>query len=217
MDWKRGISGKKGIETVGDITANITKYSGWKRKILEEENRLKWRKRIIRKGAAPADVDRVFSSLLWKVIGEDTHSDVHGLELLRSNRNRNDPDLDLEFYEYSAKPRDDLIFKDKLVPESLRKLLDKQLEQLARAEFPRPNQEPISEKVLNIIDPSMYPYIRGLSWELNPNTLKDRDANSVSESDLMYQWLPAEFKVNNFGSKVRFLIFFYFPNTTLLP
>jgi Protein of unknown function (DUF4246) len=115
----------------GDVEAikeAIEAKPDWKRKVLDHEINLKYKQEALAQGASPATVAVAFRELMMEAVVASAAS-----TLVRPS---NDEDEDDDYYyndEYDHFPsvRQDVFFRDGLVPESLRASLDAQLDLIA--------------------------------------------------------------------------------------
>ena len=165
---------------VQKVSKAIKQKEDWKRKIQKEEILRKWKLEAVAQGLEDSKVERIFANLLFEAINDGLQSKISSIGGLKKeyplteeeeDQSDNARDYTSAYPDPSKYPRDDIIFKDDIIPEDLRKLLEQQLDQLAQQE-PHDYHPGSDQKVLNLFHPSLYPYIRGLSYEPNATTKK---------------------------------------------
>eukprot|EP01088_Endostelium_zonatum_P004025 TRINITY_DN1522_c0_g2_i1.p1 TRINITY_DN1522_c0_g2~~TRINITY_DN1522_c0_g2_i1.p1 ORF type:complete len:633 (-),score=168.83 TRINITY_DN1522_c0_g2_i1:31-1929(-) len=183
---------KKGESSASDDIAQeickaLKSKKDWSKKIFDDKIAANWRREARDQGVTDEVADRAIALLKFEAITVDSQSKLKSLEKLKSEEYPNveeddelsgSDDEEEEFQkdirepqegDLSKKPRSDIIFKDDIIPEDLRKRLEKELDEMAESE-PKDYHPGSEQKVLNLFHPSNYPYVKGLSINRSSTT-----------------------------------------------
>jgi hypothetical protein len=177
-------------EAFGNMREAIKNKPDWKLKIQNPNIRNKYKKELIIQLKKHANYSNLY--LYDKMV------DALFVELLNEINEENKIYEEIEFGNYG------ICYNDELIPEVMRYYLEEYLDRIANSDN-KDYHPGTDKKILNLFHPSMYPVISGITCDYNGNIIKKDKFEHITEFDkynkskekLNYQWLPADFYVDN--------------------
>lgn len=187
------------LNSVNKIINSITYKLSWKSKLRDRKIIDKWKRELLKQGALKAEIDLALSILNREEI-DDNYFDINdhyyydNVDYIEENRSKHygkTNNFGCKHCLKQSKLADHIMEKENLISEELRQKLIKNVKKLEDIPNEQKDWHPGSDQVLDLVHPSLYCYVQGVS-QFKDGSI---DKSKVKEGS-RYQWLPAECRID---------------------